>query len=258
MSQNPMTGFMGVASAALAVGMRHVMQQNANNAAAMPPPNAFQPSMLPPSMLPPNLMPPAMVAPAPPQPRHPANKKEEEKEEDELPQSLEQQENMTQINKSETRAYLMQKLSQREPECKVMVLRNMVDAADVNEELKDEVTDECQKFGNVKRVIIYQEKQGEEDNAPIIVKIFVEYDQQSEVEFAISKFNGRFFAGRMITAEKYDQMMYSNNQFDGWVGRTEKSGDYQTTKLVRMAELNRSGFVWTLLTVLSCYNESKS
>ena len=56
-----------------------------------------------------------------------------------------------------------------------MVLRNMVEIGDVDEELENEVTDECSKFGNVTRVVIYQEKQGEEHDAPVIVKIFVKF-----------------------------------------------------------------------------------
>ena len=64
-----------------------------------------------------------------------------------------------------------------------MVLRNMVEIDDVDEELENEVTDECSKFGNVSRVVIYQEKQGEEDDAPVIVKIFVKF----------STLPGRFF-----------------------------------------------------------------
>ncbi len=60
-----------------------------------------------------------------------------------------------------------------------MVLRNMVGPEDLDEELESEVTDECGKFGSVSRVIIYQERQGEEDDAEIIVKIFVEFEKAS-------------------------------------------------------------------------------
>ena len=56
-----------------------------------------------------------------------------------------------------------------------MILRNMVGPEDIDEDLENEVTDECSKYGNVERVIIYQEKQGEEEYAPIIVKLFVEF-----------------------------------------------------------------------------------
>ena len=60
----------------------------------------------------------------------------------------------------------------------VMVLRNMVGVEDLDDDLKDEVTDECEKFGKVNRVIIYQEKQSEDENAEVIVKIFVEFSSQ--------------------------------------------------------------------------------
>ncbi len=49
----------------------------------------------------------------------------------------------------------------------------MVSAEDLDEELEEEVTSECSKYSTVERVIIYQERQGMEDDADIIVKIFV-------------------------------------------------------------------------------------
>ena len=59
----------------------------------------------------------------------------------------------------------------------VIVLRNMVTVEEVDEDLEEEINEECSRFGEVKRVIIYQEKQGEEDDAEVIVKIFVEFVQ---------------------------------------------------------------------------------
>ena len=59
----------------------------------------------------------------------------------------------------------------------------MVDLEDVDEELETEVTEECSKYGTVNRVVIYQEKQGEEDDAEVIVKVFVEFSKP-EGEFA--------------------------------------------------------------------------
>jgi len=61
----------------------------------------------------------------------------------------------------------------------VMVLRNMVGPEDLDEELESEVTDECGRYGHVKRVIIYQEKQSEADDAEVVVKIFVEFSQSA-------------------------------------------------------------------------------
>jgi len=60
-----------------------------------------------------------------------------------------------------------------------MILRNMVGPEDVDEDLESEVVDECSKYGNVNRVIIYQEKQSEDDDAEVLVKIFVEFSQSS-------------------------------------------------------------------------------
>ena len=51
----------------------------------------------------------------------------------------------------------------------------MVDASEVDEELESEITEECSTYGTVTDVIIYQEQQGEESDAAIIVKIFVRF-----------------------------------------------------------------------------------
>lgn len=37
----------------------------------------------------------------------------------------------------------------------------------------------------------------------------------SEVERAVAALNGRFFGGRMLTAEKYDQEMFNSNDLSG-------------------------------------------
>ncbi|RUS78255.1 hypothetical protein EGW08_013994, partial [Elysia chlorotica] len=132
---------------------------------------------------------------------------------EELPQTLEQQESMK-ISGSSARHMVMQKLM-RKSECRVMVLRNMVGPEDLDDELESEVTDECGKFGTVNRVIIYQERQSEEEDADVIVKIFVEFSSQEEVEKGCASLNARFFGGRVVTAEKYDQDMYDANDLSG-------------------------------------------
>jgi len=62
---------------------------------------------------------------------------------------------------------------------RIMVLKNMVGIDDLDDDLESEVTDECGKYGTVDKVIIYQEKQSEEEDAEIIVKLFVEFAQSS-------------------------------------------------------------------------------
>uniref|UniRef100_A0A669BEB4 Poly(U) binding splicing factor 60 n=1 Tax=Oreochromis niloticus TaxID=8128 RepID=A0A669BEB4_ORENI len=92
----------------------------------------------------------------------------------------------------------------------VMVLRNMVGPDDIDDDLEGEVTEECGKFGQVKRVIIYQERQGEEDDAEVIVKIFVEFSEAAEMNRAIQALNHRWFGGRKVVAEVYDQERFDN------------------------------------------------
>lgn len=108
----------------------------------------------------------------------------EEEQKPDIDTTLSTQENLN-ISGTSARQMLMHKLMQRSAarpyqttECRVMILRNMVGPEDVDEELESEVTDECAKFGHVERVIIYQEKQGEEDGAEVIVKIFVKFSNE--------------------------------------------------------------------------------
>lgn len=148
---------------------------------------------------------PAVVATAPVQPMMAvASAKIDEDAQKKMPEysTISHEEHMS-ISGSNARYMVMQKLS-RKSESTVMVLRNMVEIGDVDEELENEVTDECSKFGNVTRVVIYQEKQGEEDDAPVIVKIFVKFSTVPEVEQAVANLNGRWFGGKTITAEIYD------------------------------------------------------
>jgi hypothetical protein len=50
----------------------------------------------------------------------------------------------------------MQKLMRKDVDSVVVVLRNMVTPEEVDEDLEDEVQEECSKYGQVERVIIYQ------------------------------------------------------------------------------------------------------
>lgn len=128
--------------------------------------------------------------------------------------SLEQQVDIT-LKGKEQRMILMQKLMLRKQASTILILRNMVGLEDVDEELEVEITDECEKFGEVERVVIYQEAQSEEENAEVIVKIFVEFLDPKAVDKAVEALNGRFFAGRIVKAEIYDQAAYFAKDYSG-------------------------------------------
>ncbi|CAB0005642.1 unnamed protein product [Nesidiocoris tenuis] len=130
------------------------------------------------------------------------------------PQTLQQQENMS-IKGQSARHLVMQKLM-RKVESRVVILRNMVAPEDVDESLQEEIQEECTKYGTVDRVIIYNEKQSEDDDNPdIIVKIFVEFSKMREAEAAQESLNGRFFGGRRVKAELYDQSLFDHSDFSG-------------------------------------------
>jgi len=137
--------------------------------------------------------------------------------EDVEPQTLQQQESMS-IKGQNARHLVMQRLMRRPLDSKVVILRNMVGPEDVDDLLKEEIQEECSKFGLVERVIIYNEKQTdneEDDNADVIVKIFVEFSLPSETEKAKDALNGRYFGGRLVRAELYDQALFDHGDLSG-------------------------------------------
>ena len=67
----------------------------------------------------------------------------------------------------------------------------------------------------VENVIIYQERQSEEADAEIYVKIFVEFVLADQVKKAKNALDGRFFGGRTVTAFVYDQELYDQQDFSG-------------------------------------------
>merc|ERR1719348_907214 len=129
--------------------------------------------------------------------------------------TLSQQENM-QIKGQSARHLVMQKLIGARGgmrESKVLCLKNMVGSEEVDEQLQEEIEEECGKYGDVENVIIYQERQSEEENAEVIVKIFVEFGHPTHAKKGRDSLNGRFFAGRTVVAQVYDQVLYEEQDF---------------------------------------------
>lgn len=86
----------------------------------------------------------------------------------------------------------------------------MVGEDEVDEDLEPEISEECGKFGTVNKVTIYKEKQGEEEDAQIEVKIFVEFSKTSEMHMAIKALHNRYFGGRQVIAEMYDVFLFDS------------------------------------------------
>lgn len=132
------------------------------------------------------------------------------------PQTLQQQESMS-IKGQSARQLVMQRLM-RPQDSKVIILRNMVTPEEVDETLQEEIQDESAKYGYVENVIIYKEKQSEnedDDDAEVIVKIFVQFSTSAEAERARDALHGRFFGGRLVVAQLYDQALFDHGDLSG-------------------------------------------
>mmetsp|Transcript_13893 Transcript_13893/g.22947 ORF Transcript_13893/g.22947 Transcript_13893/m.22947 type:complete len:336 (+) Transcript_13893:2167-3174(+) len=131
--------------------------------------------------------------------------------------SLSQEENVT--IRSSQRLMVMQKLARgggstdKQPS-RCVVLRNMVTPKDVDEDLELEVTEECGKFGVVEQVVINQERQSDRHD-DVLVKIFVFFKTYEASSAAVSSLNNRFFGGRVVRAERYDEARFMSKDYSG-------------------------------------------
>ena len=91
----------------------------------------------------------------------------------------------------------------------------MVGPEDVDEELQEEIQEECSKYGRVENVVIYQERQSEDEDAEVLVKIFVEFADISAAKGAKNALNGRYFGGRVVQCDLYDADLYHHRDLSG-------------------------------------------
>ena len=58
-----------------------------------------------------------------------------------------------------------------------------------------------------------QEKQDESEDAEVLVKIFVEFKESISAKKAKNGLDGRFFAGKTISAIIYDQVLFDQQDY---------------------------------------------
>ncbi|CAF3541215.1 unnamed protein product [Rotaria sp. Silwood1] len=84
---------------------------------------------------------------------------------------------------------------------KVILLKNMVGPGEVDDLLDSETKEECQKYGEVEKCLIYEIPEAPEDEA---VRIFVEFKRVESAIKAVVAMNGRYFGGRVVKAKFYN------------------------------------------------------
>ncbi|KAJ1340307.1 hypothetical protein BSLG_005080 [Batrachochytrium salamandrivorans] len=119
--------------------------------------------------------------------------------------SLEEPQSIT----ASQRYMIMQKLQRPDEDgaaapSTVLLLCNMVVYDDIDEFLKDEIKQECEKYGFVKQVVLLQEE-GKTHNPDDMVKVYVEFGTVDVSIKARLALDGRFFGGRQIKAN-YSQI----------------------------------------------------
>lgn len=91
------------------------------------------------------------------------------------------------------------------PPSKVLLLRNMVTPAEVEDGLEEEVTEECQRFGTVTSCFIFECSEAAGLPPDQAVRIFVEFDTVEAAGRALASLHGRFFAGRRVSCRPFDE-----------------------------------------------------
>ncbi|KAL4717382.1 hypothetical protein ACJJTC_017269 [Scirpophaga incertulas] len=130
------------------------------------------------------------------------------------PDTLQQQESLS-ISGQSARRLVMQRLLRRRASA-VLLLRDMVAPGDVDDALHLETQEECSKWGKVERLVIYNERQSEDDDpAHANVKIFVQFSEPEEAQAAAQALNGRYFGGRTVRATIYDQELFDHGDLSG-------------------------------------------
>lgn len=92
---------------------------------------------------------------------------------------------------------------------RVVLLTNMVGPGEVDEDLEPETKEECGKYGEVVKCVIF-EIPGPAVRPEDAVRIFVEFKRMESAIKAVVDLNGRFFGGRTVRASFFDLDRFRN------------------------------------------------
>ncbi|KAG1656911.1 Splicing factor 45 [Nymphon striatum] len=97
---------------------------------------------------------------------------------------------------------------------KVVLLRNMVGPGEVDQDLEPETCEECSKYGEVVRCVVF-EIPGSQVPDEESVRIFVEFKRMESAIKAVVDLNGRYFGGRVVKGGFYDPDKLARLELNG-------------------------------------------
>ncbi|KAG0356529.1 hypothetical protein BG005_004527 [Podila minutissima] len=89
----------------------------------------------------------------------------------------------------------------------VILLTNMVGPGEVDDSLQEETAAECEKFGPVVRCLIFEVQNGKVPQEEA-VRIFVKFGTAVAAEKALRDLDGRFFGGRQVKGQFFDEKRF--------------------------------------------------
>ncbi|KAI9022588.1 hypothetical protein DFJ74DRAFT_670190 [Hyaloraphidium curvatum] len=90
----------------------------------------------------------------------------------------------------------------------VLLLENLVGIEEeIDDDLKEEIADECGKHGKVTKVVIWVVDGSD------TVKVYVQFEEAAAAARAQANLNGRWFAGRKVAASFYDAARFERGEY---------------------------------------------
>ncbi|RXK35392.1 hypothetical protein M231_07336 [Tremella mesenterica] len=98
---------------------------------------------------------------------------------------------------------------------RVIVLTGIVDnEEEVDEELSDEIGEECSNYGIVERVVLHMAEPVPEDPSECL-RIFIVYSGMAGAWRATRELDGRFFGGKKLRVRYFDEGRFDRGERDG-------------------------------------------
>lgn len=94
---------------------------------------------------------------------------------------------------------------------RVIVLHNLAGPGEVDAAMGKEISEECEKYGVVLNCQVHESLK--EVNPEEVVKVYVKFKYQDQALKALMDLDGRYFGGREVRADYYNELAFDNSEF---------------------------------------------